>query len=250
MVAFEEFTDFGSREKNEDTCGSACHGESLCFVVADGLGGHGGGEVASQIAVNTVCEIFVKEGWSEQFFENVFTKVQRRILKEQEIQHAPSRMKTTLVVLVIHDKKAHWAHIGDSRLYFFKNGKIKKRTLDHSVPQMLALSGEIKELEIRHHPDRNRLMRVMGIRGDVPRYEVGSPVKLAGNQAFLLCTDGYWELIEEKHMEQSLAQSKSVKEWIGQMNKIILQNGKDVEMDNFTCIGVSSIQKGLFGGHK
>lgn len=225
----------------------ACYGESFCFVVADGLGGHGGGEIASRLAVDAVCSTFVAHGWTDRFFEAAFSKAQKEILAEQERQHAPSRMKTTLVVLVLHEGTAHWAHAGDSRLYYFKNGRIKKRTLDHSVPQMLALSGEIQEKEIRHHPDRNRLMRVLGIRGESPRFEAAAPIKLSGTQHFLLCTDGYWELAEETDMERLLAESDGVADWIQKMNEVVLKNGKNTDMDNFTCLAVSSRQKGLFG---
>ena len=71
-------------------------------------------------------------------------------------------MKTTVVVLHIKNKNARWAHVGDSRLYFFKNKKLIERTLDHSVPQNLVVCKEIKEKDIRYHADRNRLLRVLG----------------------------------------------------------------------------------------
>jgi serine/threonine protein phosphatase PrpC len=246
MFTFSEYTNIGSRQQNEDNLGVACHGESYCFVVADGLGGHGGGEVASKIAVDTVCDLFVEKGWSENFFEQAFSTVQESILEEQERQHTPSRMKTTLVILVIHEDRAYYAHVGDSRLYYFKNNKVRKRTLDHSVPQMLALSGEIKESEIRHHPDRNRLIRVLGVKGESPRYEVGDPIKISGNQSFLLCTDGYWELIEEKQMENHLVRACDVSDWIKKMNQDIDNNGKGTDMDNYTCVAVLSHTKRLF----
>lgn len=247
MVTFSAYTNNGDRKVNEDSYGTAYRGASLCFVVADGLGGHGGGEIASRKAVDAVCNTFIEQGWSERFFENAFSRAQKEILDEQELQHAPSRMKTTLVVLILHEDRIHMAHIGDSRLYLFKDRRIKKRTIDHSVPQMLALSGEIKDSDIRHHPDRNRLIRVMGIKGETPRYEVAEPIRLSGSQSFLLCSDGYWELIEEKEMEQCLAKAKSPEEWIEQMTAIVDQNGKRVEMDNNTCIAVWSRRKGLFG---
>lgn len=176
MTQYDTFTNKGTREINEDRCGVAMHEDSYCFTVADGLGGHGNGEIAAQAAVDAICTMFVDEGYSDSFFKKAFSAAQDAIVQQQERLQAPSRMKTTLVVLVIHKGKAVWAHVGDSRLYEFKQGKMKGRTIDHSVPQMLAISGEIEEKDIRHHLDRNRLMRVMGIRGETPRYDIWFPV--------------------------------------------------------------------------
>lgn len=243
---FTTYTNNGSREINEDSCGVAVYGESYCFVVADGLGGHGGGEIASKCAVDTVCAIFSENGYNSDFFEKAFYTAQKNILAEQERLHAQSKMKTTMVILVIHEGKAYWAHVGDSRMYMFKGKKYKLRTIDHSVPQMLALSGEIKESDIRHHPDRNRLMRVLGVKGEQPRFECGTPCKNSGFQAFLLCTDGYWELIEEKDMEELLKNSKTVEEWVIGMNELIQKNGTDRDMDNYTAVAVFIKSKGLF----
>lgn len=120
-------------------------------------------------------------------------------------------------------------------------------TLNHSVPQMLAQAGEIREADIRHHPDRNRLMRVMGVRNDAPRFEVGKPIRLTGAYQFLLCTDGYWELIEEDDMLRTLKESATPQQWLSQMNRIILENGRGQEMDNYTAIAAFETGRGLFG---
>ena len=240
-------TKSGTREINEDYCGASLFYNTTCVAVADGLGGHGGGDVASKCAVNAVCELFEKTGYTDTFFDDAFMSVQAAILREQEAANKLSQMKTTLVILVQSGNVFRWAHIGDSRLYYFKNGKLKTRTLDHSVPQMLVMSGEIKEKDIRHHPDRNRLMRVLGVKGETPRFEVGTPIKRRGTQAFLLCTDGYWELIDESEMERTLKQSNSPEEWIAAMTRIVEKNGQGSEMDNYTAIAVFEKTKGFFG---
>ena len=246
MVRYSIYTNPGSREINEDTGAAALNDKSYCFAIADGLGGHGGGEIASQAAINTICTKFVETGYSEHFFEQAFQEAQQAIWQEQEEKMAPSRMKTTLVILVIHGGQAIWAHIGDSRLYIFKRKHLKKRTMDHSVPQMLAISGEISEKEIRHHPDRNRLMRVMGVRGETPRYEQSSPIKLNGEHQFLLCTDGFWELIDENEMERTLRESSTPEEWLEKMQTIIAQNGQNTDMDNYSAIAIFAQGESLF----
>lgn len=248
MVQYGTFTSEGTREINEDRYGVAIHGDSYCFAVADGLGGHGNGEVAAQTAVDAICTTFVDDGYSDSFFQKSFSAAQAAILREQERLQAPSRMKTTAVVLVVHKGKAIWAHVGDSRLYSFKQGTMKSRTADHSVPQMLAISGEIKEKDIRHHPDRNRLMRVMGIRGENPRYAVSPAMRLHGDNAFLLCTDGFWELVEDADMARlQKEESASPEAWLTRMAQKIQENGKGSEMDNYTAIAVYTKGTGIWG---
>ena len=88
-----------------------------------------------------------------------------------------------------------------------------EHTLDHSVPQMLAAIGEIKENEIRHHPDRNRLLRVLGTEMEEPRHQKSEWMEKQTHQAFLLCSDGFWELINEKKMEWCLKWAKSPEQW-------------------------------------
>lgn len=83
-------------------------------------------------------------------------------------------------------------------------------------------------------------MRVLGIAGEKPRYEKSQPVKLSGRQAFLLCTDGFWELIDEKTMEKYLKESASPEKWIEKMRHEIQENGMGKEMDNYTAIAVFS----------
>lgn len=246
-MEYKAYTDKGTRDHNEDDCGISSYGDAHCLVVADGLGGHGGGDVASKCTVDAVCTLFMERGFSDHFFADAFSGAQNAILEQQALTQRFSTMKTTLVVLVVDNGWIHWAHIGDSRLYIFRGKRLLRRTLDHSVPQMLAQAGEIREADIRHHPDRNRLMRVMGVRNDAPRFEVGKPIRLTGAYQFLLCTDGYWELIEEDDMLRTMKESATPQQWLSQMNRIILENGRGQEMDNYTAIAAFETGRGLFG---
>ncbi len=103
---------------------------------------------------------------------------------------------------------------------------------------MLVAVGEIKEKEIRHHPDRNRLLRVLGVEVEELKHQVSEPINREGRQAFLLCSDGFWELIEEKKMEATYKKASTPEEWLQEMQKIVMKNGKNTNMDNYSAIAV------------
>ena len=160
------------------------------------------------------------------------------MLREQESSRELSDMKTTLVVMRIAAGMIQWGHIGDSRLYVFQSRKLKSHTPDHSVPQMLVASGEIKEKDIRFHEDRNRLLRVIGAEWGRRSYDLSEPVPVRKKQAFLLCSDGFWELILEKQMQKTLKSASSVQEWMDSMVAIVKEQGAGKNMDNNSAIAV------------
>ena len=220
MISYHLISKVGERDNNEDSVGMFQAGAEYCFALADGLGGHGKGEVASRIAVEQAVAAFAEAGKaSEEVIRTAFGNAQDAILAEQRADRTASDMKTTFVYLLVGEEEIRWAHIGDSRLYRFERGKLAERTLDHSVPQMLVAAGEIKEKQIRHHPDRNRLLRVMGVNWEEPRYQLGGPVPASPGQAFLLCSDGFWEWIEEKKMLSALKKADSPEDWISRWKR-------------------------------
>ena len=238
MIQYALFTDPGSREINEDAIGAAEQDGKYCFVLCDGLGGHGMGDIASGLVRDVFVEQFRNTDKTDGFIGHTFLDAQQALLAEQKHLHAEQKMKTTGVVLVTDSKSAYIGHVGDSRVYVFKHNKVKCRTLDHSIPQMLVLTREIKESEIRNHPQRNLVLRVLGIEWEEPQYELMNPLPLNKCQAFLLCSDGFWELIDEKQMCETLKQSGSPEEWVETMAKIVRENGIGRKMDNFSAIAV------------
>lgn len=232
------FTNTGGRQINEDSVGVFKNGENNCYILCDGLGGHGMGDVASSVVVAVFEEQFNKTDDAVNFIGQAFTASQDILIAEQKSRNAKRKMKTTAVAVVTDDKNAYIGHIGDSRCYVFYKNKVKTRTLDHSIPQMLVLSREIKEAQIRNHPDRNTLLRVMGVEWDEAMYELMAPVPLKKCQAFLLCSDGFWELIDEKEMCAQLKKANSVEDWLNNMIKIVQMNGEGRNMDNYSAIAV------------
>lgn len=239
MISFEILSDTGEREYNEDYAGAETNGAANVFVLADGLGGHGGGDEASRLVAEYILKDFVQNGEvSQSYMKKSFEQAQKLLLEEQHRQNRTMEMKTTLAVLLADDHAFQWGYIGDSRIYYFKDRKLKLRTLDHSVPQMLVSAGKLPERKIRGHEDRNRLLRVMGVEWEQPQYELAAMQERTGKETFLLCSDGFWEWIRERDMQSALKRSSSPAEWLQKMKEIVCRNGKGKNMDNYSAIAV------------
>ena len=234
MVTFASITNTGGRAVNEDSV-RACEKDGRhLFALADGLGGHGGGEVASQYAVETCDQVFQAGGG----LEDCFWAAQNGLLEEQARMGASDEMKTTLALLRLDGDMARWGHVGDSRVYRFSGSQLAARTLDHSVPQMLVMSGELREKQIRRHEDRNRLLRVLGIEWNSPKFELSGETPLTPGDSYLLCSDGFWDWIVEKQMLRLLKQSQSPEQWLTRMEAEVLKHGRGHDMDNYSAIAV------------
>ncbi|MBR6040391.1 MAG: serine/threonine-protein phosphatase [Clostridia bacterium] len=240
MISYNGISKRGERERNEDAIAVYKRDDICCFVLCDGLGGHGRGDAASAAACRVFGEVFERtfDFYPRAFFSEAIEQTNREILEMQQKEGFVSGMKTTLVSLLLCKDHATWCHIGDSRLYLFRDNTVVCRTLDHSVPQMLVNAGSIKEKDIRFHPDRNRLLRALGSDEETIRYEVSAPYKISECQAFLMCSDGFWEYIDEKQMCKLLRKSRDADEWMQQMRAVVEENGKGKNMDNFSAITV------------
>lgn len=232
-ITYSLLSNNGDRPVNEDYIGTASYGGFKLFALADGLGGHGMGKLASETAVHAACALFEA---GEISLDTLFVNAQNTLYSKQEERNNHKDAKTTLVLLSIGEETVQWGHIGDSRAYAFCDGKLIGRTLDHSVPQMLVSIGEIRERQIRGHEDRNRLLRVLGAEYDSPKHEIGCEMPVQKKQAFLLCSDGFWEFIVERKMVSALKRARSAEEWLMNMEIIIKKNGRRKEMDNYSAI--------------
>lgn len=238
----DKLSERGGRPINEDACDYATvAGRAYCWVLADGLGGHGGGERASRLAVEHVLAAFHQHPTlAPDTLHTCLEAAQHAILTGQHHDLRFSEMRTTVVILLSDGQAALWAHVGDSRLYFLRAGRVIFQTRDHSVPQALADGGEISPKAIRHHEDRNRLLRSLGT--ETFRPEIASqPVLLEAGDAFLLCSDGFWEYVLETEMEVDLAKSSTATTWLARMKNRLLQRvgpKPDNKHDNYSAIAV------------
>lgn len=240
MVTYAMLSEIGSRNINQDYVGIGQKENHNIFILADGLGGHGQGEVASELAVNTVLSIFEDNSikYNGDILPYCIEEAHNAIIREQTHLGLMDEMKTTINVLYFNMNKISWIHVGDSRLYIFKKNKLYYRTLDHSVSQMLVTQGVIRERDIRFHEDRNRLIRVLGMECEQLKYDFSNGEIVSIPMSFLLCSDGFWELIEEKDMSKQLRYAKNPDDWLNRMKEIVEKNGSGKNMDNYSAIAV------------
>lgn len=239
MLSYYLISAPGDRKENEDAAGAVAWANGGIFVLADGLGGHGGSALASRCVVERLLRLPPPRQESE-LSSNLTRALQDAHSALLQLQHAHSLRvggKSTAAVAVVLSEHLCIGHVGDSRVYIFGKRKLLRRTLDHSVPQILALAGQIREKDIRHHPDRNHLLRALG-GGDVPLEIDIFSCTTQEIKALLLCSDGFWELINERQMEAALRRADTPQDWLRHMETIVLRNGRNYSMDNYSAIGI------------
>ena len=231
------YTNAGARPYNEDSHGVKNEADRCMAVLCDGLGGHNCGEVASGLAVRNILDGLAKmENIQAENIQALLKFVNDGLVQQQVVKPEQKGMRTTAVGCVIDSKEITYFNSGDSRFYFFSNGILNTMSKDHSVSQMSVELGDMSFDDIRFDVDRNKLLKVLG--GSTTN-EVGTvykPIPYKRGDAFLLCSDGFWEYVIEEEMEIDLSKSASAKEWLEFMIVRLLLRFND-KNDNFTVIG-------------
>lgn len=207
------YTNRGGRERNEDSVRCLVEAGRGVFVVADGLGGHGKGEVASGMAADFLLDRCAGQPPDTEQLLELFQQANETVISGHGVP-GQEDMKTTAVVLSVDGDRAVWAHIGDSRLYRFSDGALYQVTRDHSVTYMKYLGGEISYMDIYHDDDRSSLLRALGKQPCRPEAGQG-PVRRG--DAFLLCSDGFWEYVYREEMLLDLLKAETPEQWARNM---------------------------------
>ncbi len=207
-----EYTSRGGRPYNEDSVGSRIEGGQGIFVVADGLGGHSFGDLASACVRDTLLGGFpCSDGDPARWLEAQIAEANRRVLALQREKNTV--LKSTVAALYIMGSRAIWAHVGDSRLYYIHEGRLKAITEDHSVAYKKYKAGEITRSQIAFDEDQSRLLRAVGGEDhNEPVIRVYDEL-LSPGDAFFLCSDGAWEFLDDAEIAIDLLKSKSAKQW-------------------------------------
>ncbi|MDA8093825.1 MAG: protein phosphatase 2C domain-containing protein [Betaproteobacteria bacterium] len=231
----------GGRRYNQDRVAYAYSKEALLLTVADGMGGHLHGEIASQLTVRMLCEIFQKAAHPRledpfAFLGDALLAVHNGIgdfAAQHDLADSP---RTTCVACIVQDDTAYWAHVGDSRLYLFRGARLLARTRDHSKVQQLFDAGIITEAQMLTHPERNRIYNCLGgmIR---PEVELSRPMPLEEGDAVLLCSDGLWGWLSVAEIGALIGGYPIAQAVTHLLNHAEVRGGEDA--DNLSAIGMT-----------
>ena len=223
----------GGREKNEDRMGYCYTRESGLFVLADGMGGHPEGEVAAQLALQTISALYQKEARPivedvTEFLASSLTAAHHQIIRYASEKGMLDTPRTTLVAAVVQAGSATWVHCGDSRLYVVRDGEMLTRTRDHSYLEQQN-AGVIRMDRI----NRNILFTCLGS-PTKPVFDVTGPIVLQQGDKILLCSDGLWGSLNDIDIVRHLS-TQSVSDAVPDLVEMALRNGGD-NSDNVTVI--------------
>ncbi|MFO1396090.1 MAG: PP2C family serine/threonine-protein phosphatase [Burkholderiales bacterium] len=230
----------GSRKVNQDRIAYTFSRDTLLLVVADGMGGHAGGEIAAQIAVRLFIERFQQE--AKPILKNPLKFLQDTMLRAHSALGSYANQfsmletpRTTCVACVVQAGHAYWCHVGDSRLYLFRQGGLIGATKDHSKVQYLVDQGIIGADEVAAHPDRNKIFSCLGGLVD-PVIDLSRRTPLRNGDILVLCTDGLWSVLDQREMADWLT-STPILTTAPKMMKEGERRGGD-EGDNLSAIVV------------
>lgn len=225
------------RTRNEDAC--IADDETGFWLVADGMGGHAGGDIASQLAIQVVSEALKKGEKLGSAIEQAHCLIMQRAQEQPEL----SGMGTTIVAARALKRKLQLAWVGDSRIFLLERGQLRQLSVDHSFVQDMVLRGVLTEEEARQHPNRNLVRQALGQPG-LKNLQVDTlEIKLKVGQALLLCSDGVHDMLKPHQIAQALT-ARDFGEKIRQLEYAVLETEA---CDNFTAILVRRRANRLIG---
>lgn len=198
----------GARPHNEDRVGYAERDNAVLIAVADGLGGHRGGEVAAEVLVQTLMHSFqsLRQPVIQRpsaFLALGILQAHHAIIARGQASTPPIEPRTTCVVCLVQNGYAYWAHVGDSRLYLIRQNHVLLRTQDHTAIEEMHQGGLLTEQEMLEHPQKSHLLNCLG-GGVKPTISVGEETLLQPGDMLLACTDGLWEAFAPEEIAQQL----------------------------------------------
>ena len=221
-ISLSYYSDIGKRKNNEDAVSVSETAKGLLAIVADGLGGMGNGEFASQQAVRVIKDLLSDGEVTSDSMEAAIVKAHEEV---HSLQYEHPGAHSTVAAVWLGEGFAYAMHVGDSRIYQFRNNAVLYQSVDHSMAQCAVMSGELRPEEIRTHPSRNKLTQALG--SPNPSKVAHQFLELRKYDRLLICSDGFWEKILETEMLETAQQTYNAEEWLYQMRAIAQPTARD-----------------------
>ncbi len=242
-LAVAQTTNIGGRQTNQDALGMSEQDGLACFVVSDGAGGHQGGEIAANIVVRAVIGSFMRDlSFGSRALQSYIDEAIVNVAQGKDEDQSLADMSATVAAVLIdrNNRCVLWGHLGDTRIYLFRDRKVLRVTKDHTVVQQLIDAGYCKPEESRTNPQRSTLFAAIGAEGDIRPAVSDDALAIEDGDALLLCSDGFWEWVPEPDMEQALAGAADVNAWLEHMISLAETNSSASAKprDNFTAFAL------------
>lgn len=242
-LSIAQLCELGDRASNQDFFGCAMQDDLACLVVSDGVGGQQGGEIAAHIVVDSILARFRQESlFGERALRSYLNFATAEVAARKQREPRLKEMSATVATVLIdcQNHSAQFAHLGDTRIYLFRQKKLAMNTKDHSLVQQFIDAGYCAPDQLRVHALRSTLFAAVGIESETPIEPIDSPVALQVGDALLICTDGLWEWIDEAAMEHALEGAATVNEWLDRMTAVAAAGNRASrkERDNSTALAV------------
>ncbi len=228
----------GGREKNEDRMGYCYTRDAGLFALADGMGGHPEGEVASQLSLQTLAALFQKEAKPSladpvRFLHDAIFAGHHQLLRYATQRALVDTPRTTIVACLIQGNAAYWAHCGDSRLYVVRGGKLVARTRDHSYTELQDAMSQVVPIGERFN--RNVLFTCLGSPGK-PVVDTSGPMLLQPGDRVMLCSDGLWGAVSDAVITEQLSR-RPISDAVPELVELALREAGP-KSDNVTVLSV------------
>jgi len=234
-------TQTGARDHNEDDMRYGVANGAAYAVLSDGAGGHDNGAIASDLVVRLVALRLQAAAHvsAAELHGAVLEAHELLVLQQQGAVPARQRMHATLVALWIDALRglALWSHVGDSRLYFLRAGRVCHVTRDDSVIRQMIDAGLIDAAAAESHPMKHHLVCAMGVADEFVAHTIERPFPVIKGDALLLCSDGWWEPLQAADIERTLGQAQNPQQWLQAMQALIAQVANPTQ-DNHSAIAV------------
>jgi serine/threonine protein phosphatase PrpC len=241
-IQMASLSDAGQRPYNEDALCTAQHGPVAFVVLADGAGGHRGGAIAAQQVVSDLqaaLTALMQASLQPAELTALVQQAHRRLQAVQQSSRGAGRMHTTVVVLWLHANRAIalWSHVGDSRLYRLRYGLIDHVSSDDSLVQRMVQAGLLSSEQAQVHPARHQLLSALGGEDEIEPHTLPAWADIEDGDAFLLCSDGWWEPLGDERITALCRAAVSPQDWLLRMQREI-EAQQEPHQDNYSAVAL------------